>query len=92
MLVYNIRFGRTRNLLFKRLVILMLTYLVVLYATSIFKAPLNLYDEPNFNVSKSVMLSQENVSSVIRWADKKLKLILLWNAPHRDINLRKWSR
>ena len=83
MLVYNIRFGRTRNLLFKRLIIVMLTYLVVLYATSKLIASLNLYDEANFNVSKSVMLSQENVSSVIRWADKKLKFILLWNAPHQ---------
>ena len=69
MLVYIIRFGRKSNLLYKRLVILMLTYLIVLYATSILIAPLNLYDEANFNVSKS--------------ADKKLKFILLWNAPQR---------
>ena len=68
MLVFSSRFGS--NLLFKWLVILMLTYLiVVLYATSIFLASLNLYDEANFNVAKS--------------ADKKLKFILLWNAPQR---------
>ena len=66
------------------LILLILTYLlVIIYATNKLLSALDNFDEANLDVTKSVKISQDSVSSVNKRAEKRLKYILLWNAPHR---------
>ena len=63
---------------------LILAYLlVIIYATNKLLSALDNFDEENLDVTKSVIISQDSVSSVYKRTEKRLKYILLWNAPHR---------
>ena len=63
---------------------LILAYLlVIIYATNKLLSALDNFDEANLDVTKSVIISQDSVSSVNKRTEKRLKYILLWNAPHR---------